>query len=149
MHAVVARSTFPSQNVQNTCVSEYVWKLRCRKVDAVVTQSTFRSQHVQNTSVSEQVRKVKLRKNTHRYARETHFQVKMYKIHHVRTTFKRSNVVSRGRYKRLYTLSKISKICKKNLPAYSSFNYNTITTTTLQYTPFYSTTLQNTAPQLQ
>ena len=67
MHAVVARSTFPSQNVQNTCVSEHVWKLRCRKVDAVVARSTFRSQHVQNTSVSEQIKKVKLRKNTRRY----------------------------------------------------------------------------------
>ena len=31
VHAVVARSTFPSQNVQNTPFSEHFWKLRCRK----------------------------------------------------------------------------------------------------------------------
>ena len=31
LHAVVARSTCPSQNVQNTWVSEHFWKLRCRK----------------------------------------------------------------------------------------------------------------------
>ena len=31
LHAVVARSTFPSQNVQNTSVSDDFWKLRCRK----------------------------------------------------------------------------------------------------------------------
>ena len=31
LHAVVARSTFPSQNVQNTSVSDRFWKLRCRK----------------------------------------------------------------------------------------------------------------------
>ena len=31
VHAVVARSTFPSQNVQNTPLSDHVWKLRCRK----------------------------------------------------------------------------------------------------------------------
>ena len=31
LHAVVARSTFPSQNVQNTSASDYFWKLRCRK----------------------------------------------------------------------------------------------------------------------
>ena len=31
VHAVVARSTFPSQNVQNTPWSEHFWKLRCRK----------------------------------------------------------------------------------------------------------------------
>ena len=31
VHAVVARSTFPSQNVQNTRGSDHFWKLRCRK----------------------------------------------------------------------------------------------------------------------
>ena len=31
VHAVVARSTFPSQNVQNTPGSEHFWKLRCWK----------------------------------------------------------------------------------------------------------------------
>ena len=32
LHAVVARSTFPSQNVQNTPFSDHFWKLRCRTV---------------------------------------------------------------------------------------------------------------------
>ena len=31
LHAVVVRSTFPSQNVQNTTCSDHFWKLRCRK----------------------------------------------------------------------------------------------------------------------
>ena len=31
LRAVVARSTFASQNVQNTWCSEHFWKLRCRK----------------------------------------------------------------------------------------------------------------------
>ena len=31
LHAVVARSTFPSEKVQSTWVSERFWKLRCRK----------------------------------------------------------------------------------------------------------------------
>ena len=31
LHAVVARSTFPSQNVQNTPCSDHFWKLRCRR----------------------------------------------------------------------------------------------------------------------
>ena len=30
LHAVVARSTFPSQSAQNTSASEHFWKLRCR-----------------------------------------------------------------------------------------------------------------------
>ena len=31
VHAVVARRTFPSENVQNTRGSDHFWKLRCRK----------------------------------------------------------------------------------------------------------------------
>ena len=31
LHAVVARSTFPSQNVKNATCSDHFWKLRCRK----------------------------------------------------------------------------------------------------------------------
>ena len=31
VHAVVARSTFPSQNVQNTRGSDHFWRLPCRK----------------------------------------------------------------------------------------------------------------------
>ena len=31
LHAVVARSTFRSQNAQNTPGSDHFWKLRCRK----------------------------------------------------------------------------------------------------------------------
>ena len=48
VHAVVARCTFPSQNVQNTPFSDHFWRFRCRKsvekVHAVVARSTFRSQ---------------------------------------------------------------------------------------------------------
>ena len=31
LHAVVAQSTFPSQNVQSTSAPDRFWKLRCRK----------------------------------------------------------------------------------------------------------------------
>ena len=31
LHTIVARSTFRSQNVQNTPFSDHFWKLRCRK----------------------------------------------------------------------------------------------------------------------
>ena len=60
--------------------------------------------------------------------REAHLEVKMYKTHHVRTIFGGSDVVSRGRRKGLWTLSKVSKtwgFC-------SIFNYNHHYTT-LQY----------------
>ena len=32
VHAVVARSTFPSQNAENTPCSDHFWKLTCRKI---------------------------------------------------------------------------------------------------------------------
>ena len=31
LHAVGARSTFPSQNAQNTTCSDHFWKFRCRE----------------------------------------------------------------------------------------------------------------------
>ena len=63
VHAVVARSTFRSQNVQNTPCSVHFWRLRCR-----------------------------LSKKCTPLWREVHFQVKMYKTHHVRSTFGGSDV---------------------------------------------------------
>ena len=41
--------------------------------------------------------------------REAHFEVKMYKTPHFRTTFERSDAILRGRRKGLCTLSKMSK----------------------------------------
>ena len=50
VHAVVARSTFPSPNVQNTSASEHFFEVEMsKKVHAVVARSTFPSQNVQNT----------------------------------------------------------------------------------------------------
>ena len=66
LHAIVARSTFPRQNVQNTWVSEHFWKLRCRKSARSVAQSTFRSQNVQNTSVWDRFWKLRCRKSARR-----------------------------------------------------------------------------------
>ena len=66
MHAIVARSTFPSQNAQNTSVSERFWKLRYRKVDAVVAGSTFRSQKIHSTAGSDHFLKLRCRKSARR-----------------------------------------------------------------------------------
>ena len=53
VHAVVARSTCPSQNVQSTPFSEHFWKLSVEKVHAVVARSTCPSQNVQSTPFSD------------------------------------------------------------------------------------------------
>ena len=57
------------------------------KVHAVVLRSAFRSQHVQSTPCSDHFLEVELSKKWTPLWREAHFEVKMYKAHHVRTTF--------------------------------------------------------------
>ena len=63
VHAVVARSTFPSQNVQSTPFSDHFWKLRCRKVHAVVARSTFPSRKCKKLTVSDHFWKLRCRKS--------------------------------------------------------------------------------------
>ena len=50
VHAVVARSTFRSRNVENIPVSEHFWKLRRWKSACRCGAGTFRSQNVESTT---------------------------------------------------------------------------------------------------
>ena len=52
---------------------------------------------------------VEMLKKCTRLWRKAHFDVNMYKTRHVRATFGRSDVVTRGRHKGLCTFSKVSK----------------------------------------
>ena len=104
LHAVVARSTFRSQNVKNTPASDHFWKLRCRK-----SARRCGAKHISKPKCTKHLLEVAMSKNCTPSWREAHFEVKMYKTHHVRTTFGRSELVSRGRRKGLCTFSKVSK----------------------------------------
>ena len=87
VHAVVARSTFPSQNVQNTPASDHFWKLRCRKsARRCGAKHISKSKCTKHTSLGPLL-EVEMSKKCTPLWREAHFQVKMYKAHHVRTTF--------------------------------------------------------------
>ena len=87
LHAVVARSTFPSQNVQNTPFSDHFWKLRCRKsARRCGAKHISKSKCTEHTS-SGPLLSVEMSKKCTPLWREAHFEVKMYKTHHVRTTF--------------------------------------------------------------
>ena len=64
LHAVVARSTFPSQNVQTTSASDHFWKLRCPKsARCCCARSTFPSQNAQDTSCSDHFWKLRCPKS--------------------------------------------------------------------------------------
>ena len=92
LHAVVARSTFPSQNVQNTPGSDHFWKLRCRK-----SARRCGAKHISKSKCTKHIilgplLEVAMSKKCTPLWREAHFQVKMYKTHHSPTTFGGSDV---------------------------------------------------------
>ena len=81
VHAVVARSTFPSQNVQNTSGPDHFWKLRCRK-----SARRCGAKHISKSKCTKHTRfgpllEVAMSKKCTPLWREAHFQVKMYKTH--------------------------------------------------------------------
>ena len=92
LHAVVARSTFPSQNAQNISTSDHFWKLRCRKsarcCDAKHISKSKCTKHFNFGPLLE----VEMSKKCTLLWREAHFQVKMHKTLQIRTTFGRSDV---------------------------------------------------------
>ena len=92
LHAVVARSTFPSQNVQSTRGSDHFWKLRCRK-----SARRCGAKHISKSKCTKHkgfgpLLEVEMSKKCTPLWREAYFQVKMYKTPGVRTTFGSSDV---------------------------------------------------------
>ena len=87
LHAVVARSTFPSQNVQNTRGSDHFWKLRCRKsARRCGAKHISKSKCTKHTMLGPLL-EVAMSKKCTPFWREAHFQVKMYKTPQRPTTF--------------------------------------------------------------
>ena len=65
LHAVVARSTFSSQNVQNTPFLDHFLEFRCRKIAR--WRSTFSSQSAKNLTGLDHVLKFRCGKIARRY----------------------------------------------------------------------------------
>ena len=92
LHAVVARSPFRSQNVQNTPGPDHFWKLRCRKsARRCGAKHILKSKCTKHTIVGPLLEVAMSKKCTPLW-RETHFQVKMLKTPHVCATFGGSDV---------------------------------------------------------
>ena len=87
VHAVVARSTFPSQNVQNTPGPDHFWKLRCRKSARRCGAKHISKSKCTKHTILGPLLEVEMSKKRTPLWREAHFQVKMFKTHHSRTTF--------------------------------------------------------------
>ena len=79
VHAVVARSTFPSQNVQSTPFSDHFWKLRCRKsARRCGAKHMSKSKCTKHTMLGPLLEVRMLKKCTPLW-REAHFEVKSVK----------------------------------------------------------------------
>ena len=77
LHAVVARSTFPNQNVQNTPGPDHFWKLTCRKsVRRCGAKHISKSKCTKHLSVGPLL-EVEMSKKCTPLWREAHFEVKM------------------------------------------------------------------------
>ena len=149
VHAVVARSTFPSQNVQNTPCSDHFWKLRCRKSARRCGAKHISKSKCTKHTRSGQLLEVEMLKKCTPLWREAHFQVKMCKTHHARTTFGGSDVekvhavVARSTFRsqNVKTLGVWTTFGGSDV---SSLRITTIDGITLHYTPLHYTTLHNT-----
>ena len=141
VHAVVARSTFRSQNVQNTPFSDHFWKLRCRK-----NARRCGAKHISKSKCTKHTRsgpllEVAMSKKCTPLWREAHFEVKMHKTHQVRTTFGGSDVASPLRFTTLHYVTLHHTPLYYTTLHYTTLHNTTTTTTQLDYTPLHSTTL--------
>ena len=112
LHAVVARSTFRSQNVQNTPLSDHFWKLRCRK-----SASRCGAKHISKSKCTKHqgfgpLLEVAMSKKCTPLWREVYFEVKMYKTPGVRGAkyILKSKVLKTGRLGALLEVE-MSKKC--------------------------------------
>ena len=124
----MARSTFRSQNVQNTRGSDHFWKLRCRK-----SARRCGAKHISKSKCTKHqgfgpLLEVEMSKKCMPLWREGHFEVKLFKALGVRTIFGGSDVASL----QYTTLQDVT------------LHYTPVHYITLHYAPVHSTTLNYT-----
>ena len=149
LHAVVARSTFPSQNVRSTTCSDHFWKLRCQKSARRCGAKHISKSKVLKTGGLGPLLEVEMSKKCTPLWREAHFEVKMYKAHHARTTFGGSDVekvhavVARSTFR---SQNVQNTTCSRHFwkfrCRFASLHYITLHSTRLHYTTLHYTTLQ-------
>ena len=140
VHAVVARSTFPSQNVQNTSASDRFWKLRCRKsVRRCGAKHISKSKCTKHTTFGPLL-EVQISKKCTPLWREGHFEVKMFKTLGVRT----GPLLEVQMSLRFTTLQYIKHYTTLHYLHYTTGHYTTLHSSTLHYTTLHSSTPHNT-----
>ena len=141
VHAIVARSTFRSQNVQNTRGADHFWHLRCGKsARRCGAKHIFKSKCTKHTS-SGPLLAVEMSKKCTPLWREAHCEVKMYKTPQCRTTFGSSDVASLRFGSLHYTMhsTTLHYITLYYTPQHYNYNYRTtqLHSTTVHYAPLH------------
>ena len=152
----MARSTFRSQNVQNTPAPDHFWKLRCLKsARRCGAKHISKSKCTKHTS-SGPLLAVEMSKKCTPLWHEAHFQVKMYKTPHVRATFGGSDVekVHAVVARRTFRSKNVQNTrgsdhfwrfrCRFASIHYTTGHYTTLHSSTLHYTTLHSSTLHYT-----
>ena len=142
-------------------MSDHFWKLRCRKSARLCgAKHISKSKCTKHLSVGPLLEVEMLKKRTPLW-REAHFQVKMYKTHHVRTTFGGADVekvhafVGRSTFRRQNVKNtSVSDHfwrfrCRFAWLRFTTLHYITLHYTTLHYTTLHNTTTTTTTTQLQ
>ena len=121
VHAVVARSTFWSQNVQNTPGSDHFWKLRCRKSARRCGAKHISKSKCTKHTILGPLLEVEMSKKCTLLWCEAHFQVKSVKNWRSRTTFGGSDV---------------EKVSKKCTPLWREAHFEVKSVKTEGFEPF-------------
>ena len=140
VHADVARSTFPSQNVKNTTCSRHFWRFRCRESARGCGAKHISKSKCTKHHVFAPLLEVRMLKKCTPIWREAHFQVKMYKTPRVRDyTPLHSTTLQLQLHN--YTLLHATTLHDSTTLNYIPLHYITLHSTTLHYTTFHYTTL--------
>ena len=147
VHAVVARSTFRSQNVQNTPASDHFWKLRCWKSARRCGAKHISKSECTKHNILGPLLEVEMSKKCTPLWREAHFEVKMYKTLHVRATFGGSDVEkvdavvaqSTFRSEHVQNTRGLDHFWRFRCRFAASLHYTTLHYTTLHYTTLHYT----------
>ena len=167
VHAVVARSTFRSQNVQNTPASDHFWKLRCRKKctplwrEAHFEVKMYKTHHAQTTFGSwdvETVHAVVARSTVRsQNAQNTPRAERFWKLRCRKSArrcgakhISKSKCTKHTMYGPFLEVQRSFRVagardcgpCQKWAKREGFVAFSTTTTTTLHYTPIHYTTLQ-------
>ena len=146
VHAIVARSTFRSENVQNTRGSDHFWRFRCRFA-ASLHYTTLRYITPHSTILHYITLHYTPQHYNYNYTTRLHSTTLHYiKLHY--TTLHYTTL----HYTTLYTLryttlpsTTLDYITLHYTPPHSNYSYNY--TTTLRYIPLHATTLHYTKLQ--